>query len=89
MTTLRDEVQQSLNELQQFLNAHQNDDDDFLQAAVKKKWDDEDNACRVFVLSHLEEAIRLAADKSGGSDDKGRRNVPIPKREIDRSLEPE
>jgi hypothetical protein len=78
MTTLRKEVQQSLNELQELLEKHQ-DDDDFLQA-VKKKWDDEDNVCRVFVLSHLEEAIRLAADNSSDSDDnKGRKNVPIPK----------
>jgi hypothetical protein len=80
MTTLRKEVQQSLNELQELLEKHQ-DDDDFLQA-VKKKWDDEDNVCRVFVLSHLEEAIRLAADKSGRADDKGRKNVPIPKQEL-------
>jgi len=77
MISLRDEVQQSINELQALLEKHQ-EDDAFLKA-VKNKWDDEDNVCRVFVLSHLKEAKRLAADNSGCADDSGRKNVPISK----------
>jgi hypothetical protein len=81
MITLREEVQQSLNALQELLDKHQ-DDKVFLQA-VKKKWEGEYNVCRVFVLSHLEEAKRLPVDKGGRADDKGRKNVPIPKQELE------
>ena len=81
MITLRDEVQQSLNALLELLETYQ-DDDAFLKA-VKKKWDDENNVCHVFVLSHLKEAKRLAADNSGCSDDKGRKNVPISKVKVE------
>ena len=64
MSTLRELVQKSINDLQQFLNEQPDEQDDkaFLEA-VTKKWAQPGDVCRAFVRFHQEEAIRVAPDE--------------------------
>jgi hypothetical protein len=81
MTTLREKVQKSIDELQELLNKSE-DDAAFLKA-VKEKWPDEVDPGYILVECHLpEDGTRRLEDEEGEPSDEERGNVLIPKRPL-------
>lgn len=76
MTTLRENIQNSLNELQQLLN--QTQDDDSFDNAVKEKWPDSSQAERIFVKIQRPEAESLGSERGRPSGTE-RDNVAVSK----------
>ena len=86
MSPLHDYLQTYINDLQQLLNSH-SDDEAFINA-VKEKWPDEHDLRRGFVIAgqrgNLRDGNRLGNLQSikdmGGEDTDGRKNQPVGKK---------
>lgn len=75
MTSLRDDIQNYINDLQNLLNQHQ--DDQAFVDAVKQKWSNEDDLRHSFIVSCQEEGGLRLLDESGEEDDYSRPNEPV------------
>jgi hypothetical protein len=76
MSSLRDDIQNFINDLQDLLNQHQ--DDQAFVDAVKQKWSNEDDLRRGFIISCQEQGGLRLLDEGGEEDDDGSRpNEPV------------
>lgn len=75
MTSLRDDIQYFINDLQDLLNRYQ--DDEAFVDAVKQNWLEENDLRRAFILSCQEASGLRLLDESGEEDKGSRFNNPI------------